>query len=205
MNKLGMRLKAARQRRQLTQKQIAMQLGITDVAYGDYERGRIFPTLENLQVLCELFDELHFDEMYQLLEDERRQERLQKTQQKIIRMKSLPARAAALSGDVLVFVMNTEQELPMTIHGDPVISSAGILTIEITVNCDRPGAKLDLIDLRSVKLLKTFDFPIRFLSVDISDEPSYEGMITQMRQQNVKTLTLRKSSFAYRLWRVDEE
>jgi transcriptional regulator with XRE-family HTH domain len=205
MSKFGMRLKAARQRRHLTQKVIAVHLGITDVAYGDYERGRIFPTPENLQVLCELFDELHFDEMYQLLDDERRQERLHKVHHKIGRMRLLPARAAAPSGNVMVFVMNTDQEWPITIHSDPVLSSDGILTLEITVHCDRQEAKLDLIDLRSIKVLKTFDLPIHFLSVNVSDDPSYESRIIQMKRQNFQTLTLRKSSFAYRLWWVEEE
>ena len=205
----GGRLKAARQKRGWTQKDVAQQLGISAVAYGDYERGRIFPAPENLRALCRIFDELSFDEMYRLFEEERAQDDVHKAHTWLSKLRSLPAAAradaAARSGQATAFVVNTGQEVPLTIPAEPVLSSEGILTIEIDLHFDKAGAKLDVIDLRSVECLKTFDLPARFLSVDVSNHEEYASFVAQMKQQQLQTLPLRKAAFAYRIWWTMEE
>ena len=209
MPQFGGRLKTARQKRGWTQKEVAQQLGISAVAYGDYERGRIHPVPDKLRALCRLFDDLSFDEMYRLFEEERAQGALHKTHTRLSKLSSLPAAAAqaaaARSGQATAFVVNTGQEVPLTIPAEPVLSSEGILTIEIDLHFDKAGAKLDVIDLRSVECLKTFDLPARFLRVEVSNHGEYASFVEHMKQQQLQTLTLRKAAFAYRIWWTMEE
>lgn len=76
-------IREARKKRLWTQKDVAAKIGITGVAYGDYERGRIYPTPGNLRLICNLFEKMDFNEMSVLIEQEKRQEELKKTQQRI--------------------------------------------------------------------------------------------------------------------------
>lgn len=195
MTRFGEKLKAARKKRGLTQKDVAeKKLGITDIAYGDYERGRIYPTTENLSLICNLFEELSFNEMSELIAQEKKQAGIEKTQTRF------QVLAGAPIGNATAFVVNKGQELPITIKGDPVLSSDGMIVLQIDMNLGRSEAKLDLIDLRSVKCLKTFDLPALFLNVDVSENPDYKPLLQQMKQQNLKTISLNKSAFAYKIW-----
>ena len=54
-NNLAERLKELRRARGLTQRDMARRFGISDVSYGDWERGRTEPSIDNIMRLCELF------------------------------------------------------------------------------------------------------------------------------------------------------
>lgn len=208
MTQFGERLKAARQKRQWTQKAVAQALAtITDVAYGDYERGRNFPTPDNLRLLCALFpDDFSFDEMDHLIEQEKKQGQQQRAEQRTNQLLQLRGgRAAPLSGSRSAFVVNTGQDVPMTLRTDPVLSSKAMITLRLDLPWDQRGAKLDVIDLRSVQSLKTFDLPVDFLSIDVADNPAYKPLLAQMKQKQLSTLTLSKSAFAYRIWWAEEQ
>lgn len=200
MTQFGEGLKAARQARRWTQKDVAQQLAITDVAYGDYERGRNFPTPENLRLLCEIFAELDFDAMDRLIEQEKKWGQRHRAKQRVDLLKPPPDGAASPSRSRTAFVVNTGQEVPITMQEEPVLSSHGMITLEIDLHMDHMGAKLDVIDLRSVTCLKTFELPVHFLRVDVSGNPAYTPLLEQMKQHNLPRHTLSKAAFAFRLW-----
>ncbi|MBM3270250.1 MAG: helix-turn-helix transcriptional regulator [Candidatus Sericytochromatia bacterium] len=64
--RLGMRIRAARQRRGLTQEELGARLRRTTETVSNLERGRVLPSLPTLEVLCrvlelplrELFEEM---------------------------------------------------------------------------------------------------------------------------------------------------
>lgn len=207
MTQFGEGLKAARQARRWTQKDVAQRLAITDVAYGDYERGRNFPTPENLRLLCEIFAELDFDAMDRLIEEEKKRgQRLRaKKRVDVLKPPLLPDGAASPSRSRTAFVVNTGQEVPITLQEEPVLSSNGMITLEIELHVDHMGAKLDVIDLRSVTCLKTFELPVHFLRVDVSDNPEYTPFLEQMKQHNLPKRTVSQAAFAYRIWWPEEQ
>lgn len=50
------RLKELRKRKNLTQKELAEQIGIKRNSYSDWENGKTEPSYENLVMLADLFD-----------------------------------------------------------------------------------------------------------------------------------------------------
>ena len=53
---LGKRLREVRENHRKTQRDLAQYLGISDVAYGAWERGDNEPSIEKLVKLCQFFD-----------------------------------------------------------------------------------------------------------------------------------------------------
>ena len=55
-NQLAARLKELRKAKGLTQRDMARQFRLSDVSYGDWERGRTEPSIDNIMRLCEIFE-----------------------------------------------------------------------------------------------------------------------------------------------------
>jgi DNA-binding XRE family transcriptional regulator len=60
--KLCENLKHARRVCNLTQKQMAIKLGVVESCYANWEQGRTEPNVEMLRKLCEIFD-ISLDEL----------------------------------------------------------------------------------------------------------------------------------------------
>lgn len=177
MTRFQEKLKASRQKRGWTQKDVAAKLGITDVAYGDYERGRIYPSPENLRSMCEIFSELDFNEMAGLIEQEKREDELKKTQQRLnVLQPSLrnvfpfnaffegllqPGFAAAAQGG-RVLVVNTAREIPMDILQGPELDKNGNVKFKIRLEAEFLPSEindkefvLDLIFIPTIELIQS--------------------------------------------------
>lgn len=177
MTRFQEKLKASRQKRGWTQKDVAAKLGITDVAYGDYERGRIYPSPENLRSMCEIFSELDFNEMSGWIEQEKREEELKKTQQRLNVLKPIQRNVllfkAFLTGLLhqgltssaqggRVFVVNTAQEIPMDILQGPKLDQKGNVKFQIGLDAAFLPSEindkeffLDLIFIPTIELIQS--------------------------------------------------
>ena len=54
--KLGERLKKAREEKRLTQRELAIKVGLSDKSISIYEKGKVYPPIRNLLILSREFD-----------------------------------------------------------------------------------------------------------------------------------------------------
>ncbi|HQA98776.1 MAG TPA: helix-turn-helix transcriptional regulator [Candidatus Dojkabacteria bacterium] len=54
--KLGERLKKAREEKRLTQRELAIKVGLSDKSISIYEKGKVYPPIRNLLILSRELD-----------------------------------------------------------------------------------------------------------------------------------------------------
>jgi len=55
-NKLGERLRKAREKKKLTQRELAIRVGLSDKSISIYEKGKVYPPIRNLLMLSKELD-----------------------------------------------------------------------------------------------------------------------------------------------------
>lgn len=55
-SKLGERLRKAREEKRLTQRELAIRVGLSDKSISIYEKGKVYPPIRNLLMLCRELD-----------------------------------------------------------------------------------------------------------------------------------------------------